>query len=150
MGWNSLPISLRCSVLEIEESLIYLIYPFSRLTGSCWLGFRDDFAVNFKECLMTRIQKMTLDYHFKVEQEAGSSTFAFFGFNGIPCYSLFLFILLNKKSWFVIVDRKYSNSCFLSQILFLVFNWQMNLKEFCSLKGNNKRRDTKFWLIYIC
>lgn len=26
---------------------------------------------------------MTLDYHFKVEQEAGSSTFAFFGFNGI-------------------------------------------------------------------
>lgn len=26
---------------------------------------------------------MTLDYHFKVEQEAGSSTFGFFGFNGI-------------------------------------------------------------------
>lgn len=26
---------------------------------------------------------MTLDYHFKVEQEAGSSAFAFFGFNGI-------------------------------------------------------------------
>lgn len=42
----------------------------------------DDFAVNFSDCLMTRIQKMTLDYHFKVEQEAGSSTFAFFGFNG--------------------------------------------------------------------
>ncbi|KAJ1258718.1 hypothetical protein BS78_10G097100 [Paspalum vaginatum] len=38
--------------------------------------------VNPKEFLMTRIQKMTLDYHFKVEQEAGSSTFAFFGFNG--------------------------------------------------------------------
>ncbi|KAJ0988293.1 hypothetical protein J5N97_006649 [Dioscorea zingiberensis] len=38
--------------------------------------------VNFDECLMTRIQKMSLDYHFKVEQEAGSSTFAFFGFNG--------------------------------------------------------------------
>ncbi|XP_074566375.1 glucomannan 4-beta-mannosyltransferase 1-like [Curcuma longa] len=38
--------------------------------------------VNFSDCLMTRIQKMTLDYHFKVEQEAGSSTFAFFGFNG--------------------------------------------------------------------
>lgn len=31
---------------------------------------------------MTRIQKISLDYHFKVEQEAGSSTFAFFGFNG--------------------------------------------------------------------
>ncbi|XP_042447197.1 glucomannan 4-beta-mannosyltransferase 1-like isoform X1 [Zingiber officinale] len=38
--------------------------------------------VNFSDCLMTRIQKMTLDYHFKVEQEVGSSTFAFFGFNG--------------------------------------------------------------------
>ncbi|KAG6473226.1 hypothetical protein ZIOFF_067139 [Zingiber officinale] len=44
--------------------------------------FMDDFAVNFSDCLMTRIQKLTLDYHFKVEQEAGSSTFAFFGFNG--------------------------------------------------------------------
>ncbi|KAL6606930.1 hypothetical protein ACP70R_042583 [Stipagrostis hirtigluma subsp. patula] len=38
--------------------------------------------VNPNECLMTRIQKMTLDYHFKVEQQGGSSTFAFFGFNG--------------------------------------------------------------------
>ncbi|XP_039113941.1 probable glucomannan 4-beta-mannosyltransferase 11 [Dioscorea cayenensis subsp. rotundata] len=38
--------------------------------------------VNFGECLMTRIQRMSLDYHFKVEQEAGSCTFAFFGFNG--------------------------------------------------------------------
>lgn len=31
---------------------------------------------------MTRIQKMSLDYHFKVEQESGSTTFSFFGFNG--------------------------------------------------------------------
>ncbi|OQU76114.1 hypothetical protein SORBI_3010G093500 [Sorghum bicolor] len=38
--------------------------------------------VNHNEFLMTRIQKMTLDYHFKVEQEAGSSIFGFFGFNG--------------------------------------------------------------------
>ncbi|XP_066370734.1 probable glucomannan 4-beta-mannosyltransferase 3 [Miscanthus floridulus] len=38
--------------------------------------------VNPNEVLMTRIQKMTLDYHFKVEQEAGSSIFGFFGFNG--------------------------------------------------------------------
>ncbi|KAI0495371.1 hypothetical protein KFK09_025521 [Dendrobium nobile] len=37
---------------------------------------------NADECLMTRIQEMSMDYHFKVEQEAGSSTFAFFGFNG--------------------------------------------------------------------
>ncbi|GJY35916.1 nucleotide-diphospho-sugar transferase [Tanacetum coccineum] len=38
--------------------------------------------VNSNECLMTRMQEMSLDYHFKVEQESGSSTYAFFGFNG--------------------------------------------------------------------
>ncbi|CAH1419580.1 unnamed protein product [Lactuca virosa] len=38
--------------------------------------------VNSNECLMTRMQEMSLDYHFKVEQESGSSTHAFFGFNG--------------------------------------------------------------------
>lgn len=39
-------------------------------------------TVNANECLMTRVQEMSLDYHFKVEQEVGSSTYAFFGFNG--------------------------------------------------------------------
>ncbi|XP_020255481.1 glucomannan 4-beta-mannosyltransferase 9-like isoform X2 [Asparagus officinalis] len=38
--------------------------------------------VNADECLMTRIQEMSLNYHFKIEQESGSSTYAFFGFNG--------------------------------------------------------------------
>ncbi|CAI9260323.1 unnamed protein product [Lactuca saligna] len=38
--------------------------------------------VNSDECLMTRMQEMSLNYHFKVEQEVGSSTHAFFGFNG--------------------------------------------------------------------
>ncbi|XWS75267.1 hypothetical protein CRYUN_Cryun01aG0071400 [Craigia yunnanensis] len=38
--------------------------------------------VNSDECLMTRMQEMSLDYHFIVEQEVGSSTYAFFGFNG--------------------------------------------------------------------
>ncbi|KVI07963.1 hypothetical protein Ccrd_013671 [Cynara cardunculus var. scolymus] len=38
--------------------------------------------VNSDECLMTRMQEMSLDYHFKVEQESGSSGYAFFGFNG--------------------------------------------------------------------
>lgn len=38
--------------------------------------------VNANECLLTRMQEMSLDYHFKVEQEVGSSTHAFFGFNG--------------------------------------------------------------------
>ncbi|CAI0408123.1 unnamed protein product [Linum tenue] len=31
---------------------------------------------------MTRMQEMSLNYHFSVEQEVGSSTYAFFGFNG--------------------------------------------------------------------
>ncbi|RWR79383.1 mannan synthase 1-like protein [Cinnamomum micranthum f. kanehirae] len=38
--------------------------------------------VNADECLMTRLQEMSLDYHFNVEQEVGSSTYSFFGFNG--------------------------------------------------------------------
>ncbi|KEH24115.1 putative glucomannan 4-beta-mannosyltransferase [Medicago truncatula] len=38
--------------------------------------------VNSDECMMTRMQEMSLDYHFTVEQEVGSSTYAFFGFNG--------------------------------------------------------------------
>ncbi|KAJ8501215.1 hypothetical protein OPV22_011767 [Ensete ventricosum] len=37
---------------------------------------------NANECVMTRIQEMSLNYHFKVEQQSGSSTMAFFGFNG--------------------------------------------------------------------
>ncbi|XP_048320792.2 glucomannan 4-beta-mannosyltransferase 1 isoform X2 [Ziziphus jujuba] len=37
--------------------------------------------VNADECLMTRLQEMSLDYHFSVEQEVGSSTCSFFGFN---------------------------------------------------------------------
>ncbi|KAI7730493.1 hypothetical protein M8C21_006054 [Ambrosia artemisiifolia] len=38
--------------------------------------------VNSNDCLMTRLQEMSLNYHFKVEQEYGSIAFAFFGFNG--------------------------------------------------------------------
>ncbi|XP_062196335.1 probable glucomannan 4-beta-mannosyltransferase 11 isoform X1 [Phragmites australis] len=38
--------------------------------------------VNADECLLTRFQEMSLDYHFKFEQEAGSSVYSFFGFNG--------------------------------------------------------------------
>jgi beta-mannan synthase len=41
---------------------------------------------------MTRMQEMSLDYHFAVEQEVGSSTYAFFGFNGKN--SLFRCLLL--------------------------------------------------------
>ncbi|XP_027344296.1 glucomannan 4-beta-mannosyltransferase 2-like isoform X2 [Abrus precatorius] len=38
--------------------------------------------VNADECLLARMQEMSLDYHFTVEQEVGSATHAFFGFNG--------------------------------------------------------------------
>ncbi|GMN52766.1 hypothetical protein TIFTF001_021910 [Ficus carica] len=38
--------------------------------------------VNSDDCLMTRMQEMSLDYHFTVEQEVGSTAYAFFGFNG--------------------------------------------------------------------
>ncbi|KAG6384234.1 hypothetical protein SASPL_155963 [Salvia splendens] len=38
--------------------------------------------VNADECLLTRLQEMSLDYHFMAEQEVGSSVHEFFGFNG--------------------------------------------------------------------
>ncbi|CDY09672.1 BnaC07g33890D [Brassica napus] len=38
--------------------------------------------VNANKCLMTRMQEMSLNYHFKVEQESGFTRHAFFGFNG--------------------------------------------------------------------
>ncbi|CAM0885165.1 unnamed protein product [Alopecurus aequalis] len=38
--------------------------------------------VNADECLLTRMQEMSMDYHFKVEQQAGSSLCSFFGYNG--------------------------------------------------------------------
>ena len=48
------------------------------------------FAVNSDECLLTRMQEMSLDYHFTVEQEVGSSTHAFFGFNGKNNNSIYM------------------------------------------------------------
>nr|GLL25872.1 hypothetical protein BRARA_C00129 [Ipomoea trifida] len=40
--------------------------------------------VNADECLMTRMQQMSLDFHFAVEQEVGSWAYAFFSFNVLP------------------------------------------------------------------
>ncbi|KAI3904136.1 hypothetical protein MKW98_021722 [Papaver atlanticum] len=37
---------------------------------------------NSSECIMTRIQEVSLNFHFKVEQEVGSYAYAFFSFNG--------------------------------------------------------------------
>ncbi|XP_012837984.1 PREDICTED: probable mannan synthase 11 [Erythranthe guttata] len=38
--------------------------------------------VNANECFLTRMQEMSLDYQFVIEQEGGSSIHAFFSFNG--------------------------------------------------------------------
>ncbi|WZZ04201.1 hypothetical protein YC2023_090122 [Brassica napus] len=38
--------------------------------------------INANKCLMTRIQEMSLNYHFMAEQESGSTRHAFFSFNG--------------------------------------------------------------------
>ncbi|KAJ3679672.1 hypothetical protein LUZ60_017683 [Juncus effusus] len=38
--------------------------------------------VNSNECMMTRVQEMSMNYHFKIEQESGSTMHSFFGFNG--------------------------------------------------------------------
>ncbi|KAI4300317.1 hypothetical protein L6164_033709 [Bauhinia variegata] len=65
-----------------EEDYLWRTIPF--LIGNPKLGLvqaRWKF-VNADECLMTRLQEMSLDYHFSVEQEVGSSTYSFFGFNG--------------------------------------------------------------------
>ncbi|RZC76802.1 hypothetical protein C5167_000926 [Papaver somniferum] len=39
-------------------------------------------STNSRECIMTRIQEVSLNFHFKVEQEVGSFAYAFFSFNG--------------------------------------------------------------------
>ncbi|XP_058722263.1 uncharacterized protein LOC131594194 [Vicia villosa] len=49
-----------------------------RFTGSTETGRR---IMQADECLMTRMQDMYLGYHFLLEQEFGSLTHAFFGFN---------------------------------------------------------------------
>jgi hypothetical protein len=36
------------------------------------------------------MQEMSLDYHFTVEQEVGSATHAFFGFNGKFPFNFFI------------------------------------------------------------
>lgn len=48
--------------------------------------------MNANECLLTRMQEMSLDYHFTVEQEVGSATHAFFGFNGKLGFFFFLIL----------------------------------------------------------
>ncbi|XP_022144694.1 glucomannan 4-beta-mannosyltransferase 9-like [Momordica charantia] len=61
----------------LQRSIPYLVHnPELALIQARWI------FVNSNECMMTRLQEMSLDYHFTVEQEVGSSTYSFFGFNG--------------------------------------------------------------------
>ncbi|KAL0555394.1 hypothetical protein IC582_009339 [Cucumis melo] len=61
----------------LHRSIPFLVHnPQLALIQARWI------FVNSDECMMTRLQEMSLDYHFTVEQEVGSSTHAFFGFNG--------------------------------------------------------------------
>ena len=62
---------------NLLQILVHVIY---NMSAAAVAGF--PWAVNADECLMTRMQEISLDYHFTVEQEVGSSTYAFFGFNG--------------------------------------------------------------------
>ena len=74
-------------------------------------------AVNSDECLMTRMQEMSLDYHFTVEQEVGSSTYAFFGFNGTYFFSSSLYFL---------VLFQFHNICLLTIILGTAGIWRIS------------------------
>ncbi|KAL2509247.1 Glucomannan 4-beta-mannosyltransferase 9 [Forsythia ovata] len=61
----------------LQRTISFLVHnPELALVQARWV------FVNADECLMTRMQEMSLDYHFTVEQEVGSATHAFFGFNG--------------------------------------------------------------------
>ncbi|EMS45506.1 hypothetical protein TRIUR3_02658 [Triticum urartu] len=56
----------------------------------------------FDECLLTRMQEMSMDYHFKVEQQAGSSLCNFFGYNVFVHFKIFanynwLLFLVSRK-----------------------------------------------------
>ncbi|KAJ6746787.1 hypothetical protein OIU74_029285 [Salix koriyanagi] len=70
---QKLPMCLEPGMFLGPYNTLFLIF----LSAAC-----ASFNVNADECLMTRMQEMSLDYHFTVEQEVGSSTYAFFGFNG--------------------------------------------------------------------
>ncbi|XP_051134656.1 glucomannan 4-beta-mannosyltransferase 2-like isoform X2 [Andrographis paniculata] len=61
----------------LKQSIPFLVHnPELGLVQARWR------YVNADECFLTRMQEMSLDYHFVVEQEAGSSFHSFFSFNG--------------------------------------------------------------------
>ncbi|CAN8300113.1 unnamed protein product [Cochlearia groenlandica] len=61
----------------LQRAVPFLIHnPELALVQARWV------FVNANKCLMTRMQEMSLNYHFMAEQESGSTRHAFFGFNG--------------------------------------------------------------------
>lgn len=63
------------SSIPTNSSLLFLSY--------CRVAhYLFNFAVNADECFLTRMQEMSLDYQFVIEQEGGSSIHSFFSFNG--------------------------------------------------------------------
>ncbi|XP_018433141.1 LOW QUALITY PROTEIN: probable glucomannan 4-beta-mannosyltransferase 10 [Raphanus sativus] len=61
----------------LQRSVPFLVHnPTVALVQARWR------FTNANKCLMTRIQEMSLNYHFMAEQESGSTRHAFFSFNG--------------------------------------------------------------------
>ncbi|KAF8085373.1 hypothetical protein N665_0668s0007 [Sinapis alba] len=61
----------------LQRSVPFLVHnPTIALVQARWR------FINANKCLMTRIQEMSLNYHFMAEQESGSTGHAFFSFNG--------------------------------------------------------------------
>ncbi|GJN22259.1 hypothetical protein PR202_gb09811 [Eleusine coracana subsp. coracana] len=65
----------------LVKTIPFLVHnPRLALVQTRWKFFADKIIALFED--LSLMQEMTMDYHFKVEQEAGSSLFNFFGYNG--------------------------------------------------------------------
>lgn len=63
------------------------------------------------------MQEMSLDYHFTVEQEVGSATHAFFGFNGENLIN-FKFVKIAKNFFYLFIIFKYFYRLVLYELYF--------------------------------
>jgi hypothetical protein len=82
-----------------QHTLSLLIYIVSfNLTPYVDLGMFMT-TVNGEECLMTKLQEVSLNYHFSVEQRVGSAAYGFFGFNGKYkiYYGFYIYFVKNFK-----------------------------------------------------
>jgi hypothetical protein len=93
-----------------QHTLSLLIYIVSfNLTPYVDLGMFMT-TVNGEECLMTKLQEVSLNYHFSVEQRVGSAAYGFFGFNGKhKTYNGFYIYFVKKFNWcFILHGFHYS------------------------------------------